>query len=212
EISVYLETTQPIECDKPVIYFYPPVTTAVSVALNIKGKASFTYPPYHHSNGSDSAKDGWNFVADPDGTLHMNNKEYNYLFWDSHTVLDEKELNFDKGFIVESTKLVLFFEEKLSEMGFTSIEQADFITYWCPRMLENQRNFIYFIFNDACNAYADLEITPKPDNMLRVYMLWQDAGVKTVEPEAQILTALKRGGFTVLEWGGIEMDPSPEIK
>lgn len=202
EIQVYLETNLPIDCDKPVIYVYPPQTMNVNIQLTVKGETSFTYPAYNN---------GWDFTADPDGTIHMNGNTYNYLFWESKSTLQNTNSDVGKGFIVDSKELVLFFEKSLAEMGFNSKEAADFITYWCPRMLVNEKNYIHFIFNEACNAYAGLDIVPAPDNLLRVYMLWSPAenGDKLAGP--QELPKLKREGFTVLEWGGIEMKTGKTI-
>lgn len=202
EISVYLETTLPINCDKPVIYVYAPQTMAVSIQLDIKGETKFTYPAYNT---------GWNFSTDPNGTIHMNGNEYNYLFWESASTLQNENIDYAKGFVVDSKKLVSFLENNLEKMGFNSKETADFITYWCPRMMQNETNYIHFIFNDECNVYAGLTVSPKPENMLRVYMLWAPVENGNKAVLEQELPKLNRQGLTVLEWGGIEMSRSEKV-
>lgn len=194
-MAVYFSSTEVImEVDKPVIYFYPHTSTTVNVKLDVKGQLGFTYPVY---NG------GWNFTADPDGTLHMNGKEYNYLFWDAQVPSHIGDAETETGFIVDRDSLPLFFEEKLTAMRLNAREQEDFITYWCPRMQEQEKYFVRFLFNDQCNSIASLNIIPKPDHLLRVYMLWDDAtGKKYLSGGEQEIPAFTRDGFTVVEWGG----------
>ena len=49
-----------------------------------------------------------------------------------------------------------------------------------------------------------LEITPKPDSVIRVMMEWKGLN-KKVEVKEQTLTTPVREGFTVVEWGGTEI-------
>ena len=54
---------------------------------------------------------------------------------------------------------------------------------------------------EAYEEAAKLEITPAPDNILRVFMVYEPLD-KPIEIEPQALPALTREGFTVVEWGG----------
>ena len=51
-----------------------------------------------------------------------------------------------------------------------------------------------------------MSITPQPDEVFRVFMLWSkaDPEEKTVEC-SQDLPSASRKGFTVVEWGGAEI-------
>ncbi|MDQ3109066.1 MAG: hypothetical protein M3R17_04150 [Bacteroidota bacterium] len=192
-----------IICDKPVIYVYPQDTQQVSIRLDLKGEIGFTYPYYDI---------GWNFTADPDGTIHMNDKKYHYLFWDGTTAIDNNSIDWNEGFIVERDSLVPFFEEKLKLMGLNSKEIEDYITYWCPRMVANEKNYIHFMFNETYNEYAGLEVTPAPDQMFRVFMLWTKAEEnKNTQVIPQEIESFERSGFTIVEWGGAEMQNIPVI-
>ena len=52
---------------------------------------------------------------------------------------------------------------------------------------------------------AQLEITPAPDTVIRVFMTFKAAdGMIRLLP--QKLTAPERTGFTVIEWGGTEIN------
>lgn len=70
--------------------------------------------------------------------------------------------------------------------------------------------FLQFQFNKECDRYAELEIDPKPDNVYRIYMIWQPVDQLRIAPEAQEIPVMNRDGFTVLEWGGQEL-PSTKL-
>ena len=54
------------------------------------------------------------------------------------------------------------------------------------------------------NDNMPLEITPKPDNLIRVLMEFKELE-KPIEIEEQKLKTLLREGYTVVKWGGIEI-------
>lgn len=182
--------------EKPVIYVYPEKETDIQIQVIPTGKFTFTYPEYEN---------GWNFTATPDGTLSIGEKQYSYLFWES----ENKNLQFEEkdqtGFLVATDTLLPFLESSLTKMGLNSKEQSDFITYWYPRMMVNEKNNIHFLVNEECNAYAELKITPQPETIIRIGMIWSNATSENI-PEPQIIPEMKREGFTVIEWGGVELD------
>lgn len=195
EIEVnFRSSTEPMPMKKPVIYVYTKQSEKVSLKLDLKGDFLFTYPEY---------KNGWSFIADPDGTIHMNDKKYHYLFWDGKVNIEKTVLSFTEGFVVDKKDLIAFFESKLQLMGLNSQETEDFITYWCPIMQVNEKNFIHFMFNEEYNKYATISIDPKPDHLFRVNMLWSKA--KDMPVKEQKIESFKRSGFTVVEWGGTEI-------
>jgi hypothetical protein len=194
DISLYPYVSQVIMTEKPVLYLYPEITTKVKVEVDPKGTLNFTYPVY---------KDGWNVVAEPNGSLTCNGKQFNYLFWDATQVIEKQE--FKEGFLLEKNDVISFLEEKSSAFGLTSKEQADFITYWGPRLVQNDLNLVHFVFNDDCDQFASLKITPKPDQLLRFYIVFRKAEPKTNVPTPQEIPVSNRDGFDVLEWGGVEL-------
>ncbi|MBA2610500.1 MAG: hypothetical protein H0U95_00920 [Bacteroidetes bacterium] len=196
EINVYFrKANEAMIVDKPVIYVYSQHKEKVSIKLDLKGDFLFTYPEY---------KNGWSFTANPDGSIEMNDKKYHYLFWDGKLNIETAKLDLTEGFIVNKKDQVKFFEDKLAQMGLNSQEIEDYITYWCPRMSANEKNYIHFIFNETYNNYASINIDPKPDHLFRVCMLWSKAG--NTEVKEQKIESFKRSGFTVVEWGGTEMN------
>jgi hypothetical protein len=192
--SIYMASSSfDIEVSKPVIYLYPQVPTDVKVSLDIFGKNPFYYPKYIN---------GWEATAMPNGDLKMNNEVYNYLFWEASAKVDP--ITHKDGFFVSKSNVVPFLEKHLTTAGLTSKEQADFITYWAPRLAQHDQSFVHFIFNEACDEFASLSITPKPDHIYRIYILWQPTE-NTFDAPEQIIQPMNREGFSVLEWGGIEL-------
>ena len=179
---------------KPVIYLYPEQTEAVSVELEYDGDLTCTYPEY---NG------GWQVTAYPDGTLTdwETGKAYNYLFWEG---TDKNEYDLTKGFVIPGEDTAEFLEEKLTALGLNERERNEFIVYWLPRMQDNEYNLIAFQ-GEEYTEHARLKTSPEPDSILRVFMAYQPLDEPVDVPE-QELEPFVREGFTVVEWGGTEME------
>jgi hypothetical protein len=195
-----------IICDKPVIYVYPDETKQVNIQLNVLGELGFTYPHYNIPGNNDSATNGWTFTADPDGSLHVNGKDYDYLFWDAKVPASQFNQTISSGFFVNRDSLVPFFERNLTKMGLNAREQQDFITYWVPIMNKNESSFVHFMFTEEYDNIATINISPKPDHLFRVFMAWGDADAFDYgEVNEQEIPFVTREGFTVIEWGGGEI-------
>lgn len=178
---------------KPVIYLYPTSEQSVSVKLDYNGELTCTYPEY---------KDGWNVIAEPDGTLTNigDKRKYSYLYWEG---ISKNQWDMSKGFVVKGEETEEFLQKKLEYMGLTPREYNEFIVYWLPIMQENKYNLITFAGEEYENL-AKLNITPKPDSILRVMMLFKSLD-KPIEIEEQEIKSFERKGFTVIEWGGTEV-------
>lgn len=178
--------------EKPVIYLYPEETTAVSVRLDYDGQLTCTYPAYEN---------GWAVTAAPDGTLtDAKGQTYNYLYWEGETAA---EYDLTEGFCVAGADTAAFLEDALTQLGLTRREANEFIVYWLPRMEGNPYNQISFQ-QEAYTDSAKLTVTPAPDSILRVFMVWKPLD-KPVDIPAQTLPAFERHGFTLVEWGGAKM-------
>ncbi len=174
---------------KPVIYLYPQEETNVSVKLDYSGELTCTYPQYN---------DGWNVTAKPDGTLtDEEGKTYNYLYWEG---IRKADWDMSKGFCVKGEDTAAFLEEALAKLGLNRREANEFIVFWLPLMQENPYNIISFQTDVYTNS-AKLEVSPKPDTLIRVFMAYKATDTE-VEIEPQPLSSPERTGFTVIEWGG----------
>ena len=185
----------------PIIYLYPETRTEVGVKLELDGKLTVTYPDY------DSAE-GWTVTADPDGTLtDKKGRKYSYLFWEGDINIKP---DLSRGFCVKGEDTAAFLEKALAELGLNDKEADDFITYWLPQMMGNKYNVITFQTKEYEDV-AHLYVTPRPDTVIRVNMLWYPSE-KQVNIRPQELTSVNpsvRKGFTVVEWGGEEYKKGP---
>ena len=178
---------------KPVIYLYPQEKTEISVELDYDGELTCVYPAY---------EDGWRVTAAPDGTLtDAGGQTYNYLYWEglTHTAYD-----LSRGFCVAGEDTAEFLETALADLGLTRREANEFIVYWLPLMEENPYNLIAFQ-SERYTEGAVLTVDPAPDTIIRVFMAWKGLDAP-VEIAPQELTAPERVGFTLVEWGGSELE------
>jgi hypothetical protein len=187
------------EVEKPVIYLYPEVRTNIRVALDKNVQLTYTYPLYN---------DGWVFEAYPNGELKMDGKSFPYLFWEG----EKKYLNFKivnnclAGFFIKTDTVVSFLEDNLTTLGLNFKERTDFITYWAPR-LQNEDTYAtiqFFVDQQYNEEIGNISIEPKPNSMRRIFMIY--AISKNGQPSTTIvqptLETFNREGFVVMEWGG----------
>ncbi len=179
---------------KPVIYLYPEKETTVDVKLELNGKLSTTYPTYNN---------GWKVKAYPDGKLInlFDNREYSYLYWEANL---GSNYDLSKGFVVKGEDTAEFLQNKLAEIGLLPKEYNEFIVFWLPKMEHNAYNLISF----QTTAYTDnakLILNPQPDSALRVFMVYKPLS-EAIDIEAQEFEAFERKGFSLVEWGGSELE------
>lgn len=186
---------EPILVAKPVIYLYPKQAQAINVKLNLEGYLTTTYPKYNN---------GWSVTAYPNGKIinHNDNKEYSYLFWEG--IDNNAKYDLSSGFIVKGSESAEFLQSKLADLGLNPKEYNEFIVYWLPHMQDNEYNLIHFATKEEYDNRSVLNITPKPDSILRVFMVLKKVDSNTmVKP--QELKPFTRNGFTVIEWGGANL-------
>ena len=180
---------------KPVIYVYPKEEIELIVKLGRPENITVSYPKY---------KDGWEVIAKPDGTLidKNTNRELYSLYWEG--ISDTRKEMQEEGFVVKGVDTIKFLEEKLEILGLKEKESEEFIIYWLPQMEKNKYNYIRFEKIDEINKEMPLNISKKPDSVIRIMMNFK-ALDKKVDIKEQKLENPKREGFTVVEWGGTEI-------
>ena len=181
--------------DKPIIYIYPTKSINVSIILGNPQYISHSYPKYTN---------GWNVTANPDGTLIDNStgRKLYALYWEGKSL--PKDTSMNEGFCIKGEDTIKFLEEKLEILGLNERETEEFIIYWLPKMENNNYNYIRFETIEEQNQAMPLNITPKPDSLIRIMMDWKALDSKITLKE-QILKSPKREGYTVVEWGGSEL-------
>lgn len=189
-----------VECNinqqwKPVIYIYPTESTDVIIKLSNPEDLTTTYPKYNME---------WRVRALTDGTLigEKGNKYY-ALYWESEN--NKKNSIKEDGFVVKGEEVASFLEEKLEILGLNYKESNEFIMYWLPKLESNKYNYIRFQTMDEINDDMGLDINPKPDTLIRVRMEYTGLD-KKIKVKEQSLTKVERHGYTVVEWGGTNIN------
>lgn len=184
-----------VEVDKPVIYFQSPQLLDFSLQVIPNGTFSFTYPPYSNE---------WKGKVHPNGQIEISGKRYPYLFWDSKQQFQLQKTA--SGYQVAKTEVLSFLEKQLSDLGLSSNEKADFITYWGPKMIQYESVFVQFYLQESCDQFATLHCDPQPEQINRIYLAfseWDESFRSYLNPVVQ--TPFVRTGFNLLEWGGFEI-------
>ena len=188
------------ECDtcivayKPNIYLYPIEKTQLTVKLKFPkgGKVIKSIPEYGKS---------WNVSVSSNGLI---NDSFTYLFYESSQPdIWQREY----GWTIKVDELDLFFRKNLNDYGFKAHEIDDFIDYWIPRLKEYDYYLIYPQTNSIINKVIELNISKKPDNLLRLFYVIEGQKNTKVKLKNPIINHFKRKDFFVTEWGVIlELD------
>ena len=188
------QRVQPV--DKPIIYLYPKENINVSVKLGKPELITTSYPSYI---------DGWEILAHPDGTLTDLNsgRELYSLYWEGGN--GDFGMTSD-GFVVRGADAAEFLVEKLAILGLNARESEEFIIYWLPKLQGNEYNYIRFASMEEINDYMPLNVEPHPDTMIRILMLYKPLDEAIDVNEQELAPTPNRDGFTLVEWGGSELE------
>ena len=182
-------------CGKPVIYLYPEQTTQVSVKVTPTAGMTVSDPAYGQ---------GWNVSADPSSKLTdlSDGKTYPYLFWEGQG--DSIYKMPTQGFVATRNNLEALLDEKLAKLGLIQKEISDFKEFWLPKMLAENKPyyFVTFVSRKDIDKLAPLDISPRPDTIIRVLMDYKGLDSWMQAPSFEIKTP-ERKGFAAVEWGGV---------
>ncbi|KAG8933237.1 hypothetical protein FRC01_010226 [Tulasnella sp. 417] len=236
---------------KPVIYLFPPQPLEATVRLSLEPSWKFdvVYPVVTIQDGPQSKWQSvqWRVDAAPDGNLRDKDfgVEVTYLFWEAKTVarLRRGEMVASKTFIPGQThcepensvvlpvqEITQYLDRALNLLGLHTSARTDFLTYWLPRFLQHKYIALRFVSQEAYEAAAPLDVSPKPDLVTRIFMIfqgvtadelaaWSEAEVRAqdnavfwqsvvgTDPEKQQDSTM----FRVLEWGGMEVYPEGRL-
>ncbi|MDD4628433.1 MAG: hypothetical protein PHE68_03510 [Candidatus Peribacteraceae bacterium] len=183
---------------KPVIYLYPEQEQEVKIQLTFDGELVTTYPKYNEDIR------GWDVIAHPDGTMTdlADGQDYNYIFWNG--ISSTFSPDFSSGFVVKGKDTRKFLQDALARQGLRSAEYNEMIVYWLPYMEHHKYNLIHFA-KDEYTRIAKMNITPTPDALLRVFMVFRELQ-EPLDIPPQTFEPFDRHGFSAVEWGGSEID------
>lgn len=186
--------------EKPVIYAYGQEGMEFVVRLKAKGEITFTYPVPENNT--------WRMALEKEGMKDRSGQHFPYLFWEAAQSLefDFKDSNGRlSGTVVAGNDAARFLDSVLGRLCLNDREKTDFITYWGPRLAENPYNLVHFVLQEGCDLFASYEVSPPPDAFNRLYLVYTPFRdfPSFIHPFPQELKAFQRGGFELLEWGGI---------
>ena len=180
------------EMAKPVIYLYPEKEERIRVEVDPKGGIIVSEPEYNQ---------GWEVIARPCGRLTevKTGNVYQYLFWESTGDFYKQP---EKGFVVRKEDVSEFLIGSLSRYNFNQNEISDFLEFWLPFMEKYPYYFITFLETEEMDNLAPLNVSPKPDTVIRVLMDFSPLE-EPIEVEGFEINSPDREGFTLIEWGGM---------
>lgn len=179
---------------KPAVYLYPEVKTEVNVKVAPLGHFTFTDPIYNPETG-------WDTLAYPDGQITAYGKNYDYLYYEA-AIRDGEIEKPEKGYVVKYEALPQFLSKILPQVGLNAKETADFKEYWEKTLPEQNYYFIGLVNRDNLDHIEPLEVSPKPDSVLRISLYFEGLDeFKVVLPPD--VSGFERKGFSVVEWGGL---------
>ena len=190
-----------IMLEKPVIYLYSQKEEPFTLKVKTDADLKFTYPVYHNE---------WKGKTSEDGTIHIDNSNYPYLFWDAALSAEKLNPNWLHADQLEGSNTATYLENRLTNLGFNEKEKTDFITYWGPRMQQMKVVQIIWMQDEQLDPIASLEITPS-FKQNRIYILFRETNAFMEQTTALKVPALKpmdRSGNYLIEWGGIEVEPN----
>ncbi|KAG9090127.1 hypothetical protein FRC06_001215 [Ceratobasidium sp. 370] len=237
-----------------IYLFPPIPTPNIRVQLSLTNAWEFStlYPPtpiaYQNADAAQSVT--WSVDAKPDGTLldHRTNREVSYLFWEAETEtalpispacsrpsspIRDTTGTFNparpvitpaNSVLLPSDKVTGYIDDALMSLGLHTEARCSFITYWLPNMQRHKNIALCFLTRSEYETAAPLDITPTPDVITRVFMLFRGVGENECEAWADAVAkahedpslwrdvvgvdaegARDAGLFRVLEWGGMEV-------
>ena len=181
--------------DKPIIYLYPEKEMEVSVKLGNAQNLTVSYPRY---------EDGWRVLAQPNGDLKDLKTGRNLYALYYETKLEEAFKVEKDGFVIAGEYSAEFLEKKLAILGLNDREKEEFIVYWLPKLEASKFNYIRFATTEEIDKNTTLDVYPRPDSVIRVWMSFKGLD-EEIKVEEQKLETPERTGFTVVEWGGSEL-------
>lgn len=235
-----------------MIYLFPPHEIPhATVSVSVVPQLSFThvYPQSEAKILQDGRQSiTWSLCAGPDGTLVETGSglELSYLFWEASSKLgappspkpsraqDDVEVeHFDPthpslnpdssdSVLIPYHQLLPYLDRVLRGLTLHTAARNDFITYWLPALSKKPYIALRFLPQAVYERAAELKVTPTPDVITRIFMLfrgvdavevdlWTAARNRAGQVDWQSVVGVRRTEatdgelFRVLEWGGVEV-------
>ncbi|TEB30938.1 hypothetical protein FA13DRAFT_1688558 [Coprinellus micaceus] len=197
----------------------------------------------------------WNVKASSDGVLLEKNTglEVSYLFWEAEAlkrlsepisplpsptskyaslesvpetfIPNQPHINATNSIVLEVSKMTPYLDKALKELGLHTEARTSFITYWLPALLKHKYVALRFLPQTVYEKAAPLEVSPAPDVVARIFMLFKGLKGEEIHPiwssaivgsqddtkrwesvvgvDSPLLA--DKTLFRVVEWGGMEI-------
>ncbi|KZV72005.1 hypothetical protein PENSPDRAFT_576744 [Peniophora sp. CONT] len=228
----------------------PSVDATVQLSLSSSWSLSAIFPIPPGSTRVDSSygqKTSWIVRANPNGTLYdkATETEVSYLYWEATTDPprplsppmsprsspslvefdpSRASLSAANSVLLPADKIPGYLDRALSALALHTEARTSFITYWLPSLLKHEHVALRFVPQPEYEQAASLVVTPAPDVVTRVFMVFRGVDVDQLcnwEPAAERAgenvtfwkdvvginadAAQDTSLFRVLEWGGMEV-------
>jgi len=193
----------------------------------------------------------WAVAAEPSGTLvdKASGTEVSYLYWEAIANIQPVTPNssrattpvgdieaFDPSrpsvspgdsVLLPIGKIPGYLDEALKALALHVEARTSFITYWLPDLLKHEYVALRFLPQASYEQAAQMRISPSPDVVTRIFMLfrgvptgdlgfWEQAATRATAADGGAafwtrvvgidpVRASDRDSFRVLEWGGLEI-------
>ncbi len=204
---------RPFLARKPVINVYHPVPgTAVEVEVELANSGYFSslYPKPADRVGDQRVV--WRMKSGGlGGELFdpANERRYPYLYWEAMQTT-AFSIDHRQAYCVRGEDAAEFLEKACQSFAFNAKETTDFITYWIAALEQNEYNVIQFLGAEY-EAFASLSVTPAPDQVTRVFMIFERSNVPVVTGNPALPEITRHAGFVVTEWGGCNLDETRRL-
>ena len=206
-------TIQTINClRKPVILFYnyqynEEINTTIKLKQDI-WRFSHVLPKPSNILTLDYEY-SWKFIFKGEFNLYneTTTKTSPYIFWESSLNTDStlfSDLLKENYFCFTKDESLDKIDTILKLKGLNTTERNDLITYWIQDITSKNFVIISFLQENIYNELADLEVAPKPDQLIRVIMLIKpcDEFVENGMKMEDVEPVLRCDERLVVEWGG----------
>ncbi|KAH7904599.1 hypothetical protein BJ138DRAFT_1166267 [Hygrophoropsis aurantiaca] len=232
------------------------IDVSVVLSLSTTWKFSVLYPnvPVERDRAT-GEKIRWDIRTCKDGSLveKSTGSDVAYLFWETITndtvspetssldrLEDKRAKKSDEYFcprtcdlsdtdsvVLSIDRVPMYLDKALQVLGLHTEARTSFITYWLPDIIKHTHVALRFIPQAAYERAAPLRISPQPNIVTRIFMLfkgvpekdlseWPGAAKKAEENVGwwsdvvgvNLALALDSSAFRALEWGGMEVTVS----
>ena len=151
-------------------------------------------------------------------------RSYDFLFWEGSTRVhgcSDFCMKPEDAVCVASDALASgWLQDKLLSQGLNVAEATEMATHWLPLMSARPYVLVSFLPQDVLERHAPLALSPAPQLLLRVFMLFspvdearsphaRTSGAGAPDGDRVLLPSV-RPPYTVVEWGGMcVLPPTP---